>query len=465
MAQQLSTNTFGVAKWVVSADATQGTHTTIGAAITSASSGDTIYIRDGSYTENLTLKAGVNLAAFSSNLVTPNVIIIGNATAPATGTVTISGIGLQTNSAALLTLSGTSTAIINLIDCNLNCLNNTGITFSSSNAAATINIERCYGNIGTTGIALFSQSAIGALNINYTTINNTGNSTTANTQSAGQLTIDSSYIYSPITTSSTTPILKILNSRIDTSATNTTCITHGSTNASVSNILLSFIASGSASAISVSASATLILSTCTISSTNTNTVTGAGTLQYSANNFPSKAPGTSPGVNVTTLQPKQFGTTIVNSQQPCFLVNLNTSINSVTGDGTAYSVLYDTTTYDQGSNITLNSAGKTIFTAPYTGKYHFDVHITYNGLTAAMTGSIAEFVTTANTVVILSVNPGIQRNAGNIASFAASITLPMTAGDTASILIDVQNGTKAAGLTGAASAVPGYNYFSGYLVC
>lgn len=296
MAQQISTNTFGVAKWVVSADATQGTHTTIAAALTSSSSGDTIYIRDGSYTENLTLKAGVTLTSFSSNLLSPNVIIIGNATAPATGTVTIAGIGLQTNSAALLTLSGTSTATVNLIDCNINCSNNTGITFSSSDATAKINIERCYGNIGTTGIALFAQSATGALNINYTTINNTGNSTTANTQSAGQLTIDSSYIYSPITTSSTTAILKILNSRIDTSATNTTCITHGSTNATASNILLSFIASGSASSISVSASASLILSICTVSSTNTNAITGAGTITYSDITFI----GTSLKINTTT---------------------------------------------------------------------------------------------------------------------------------------------------------------------
>jgi pectin methylesterase-like acyl-CoA thioesterase len=61
----LSTNNYGPAKFIVSSSAANGTHTTIAAALTSASTGDTIFIRPGTYTENLTLKAGVNLTALS----------------------------------------------------------------------------------------------------------------------------------------------------------------------------------------------------------------------------------------------------------------------------------------------------------------------------------------------------------------------------------------------------------------
>ena len=95
--QQLSTNTFCTAKWIVSPTATDGTHTTIAAALTAASSGDTIFIRPGTYTENLTLKAGVNLAAYDCDAFSGQVTISGKCSFSAAGQVDISGIRLQTN--------------------------------------------------------------------------------------------------------------------------------------------------------------------------------------------------------------------------------------------------------------------------------------------------------------------------------------------------------------------------------
>src|SRR6185503_17737268 len=122
MAQQvISTGTFTTAKWIVSSDITQGTHTTIAAALTSASSGDTIFIRPGTYTENLTLKAGVALCAYVCDAFEPNVIISGTCTFTAAGTVSISGIRLQTNNAALLAVTGSAASIVFLNLCFLNC--------------------------------------------------------------------------------------------------------------------------------------------------------------------------------------------------------------------------------------------------------------------------------------------------------------------------------------------------------
>src|ERR1043166_1875682 len=125
MAQQIvSTNTFTTAKWIVSATASDGTHTTIATALTSASSGDTIFIRPGTYTENLTLKAGVNIAAFICDGYTPNVTISGTLTLTTAGTVSISGIRLQTNSAAVLAVTGSAASNVFLINCYLNLTNN-----------------------------------------------------------------------------------------------------------------------------------------------------------------------------------------------------------------------------------------------------------------------------------------------------------------------------------------------------
>jgi len=295
MAQQiLSSNTFTTAKYIVSATASDGTHTTIAAALTSSSSGDTIFIRPGTYVENLSLKAGVNLAAFSCDSTTPNVTIVGNSTFTGAGTVSITGIRLQTNSAALLTVSGNSASIVYLDLCYLNCTNNTGITFSSSSASALITLNNCYGNTGTTGIALFAMSSAGGLNIYHSYVTNSGPTVTACTQSAGTLAIEHSNLNLGITTSGATAGFTISYSRIEN--LNTTAITHGCTNATASTLQEVSLTGGTSSAVSVSASCKLNLYGCIINSSNTNAVTGAGTIVTIGSIFT----GTSSKSNATT---------------------------------------------------------------------------------------------------------------------------------------------------------------------
>ena len=294
MPQQLSTNTFTTAKWIVSANAYDGTHTTIGAALTSASSGDTIFIRPGTYTENPTLKAGVNLTAFVCDAFTPNVIISGTCTLSTVGTVTISGIELQTNSSFALTVSGSVASVVNLIDCRLNCSNNTGISLTSSSASSQIAMYLCTGNLGTTGIAYFAHSGAGNITILYcNSLANSGASTTQNTISgAGSFNLDNSFLASPVSYSSTS--LGSINwSAIDTSALNVTPLTINISGAITSDY--SKFVSGSATPIVVTAGLLAIRNADLESSASTN-VSGAGGLNYSNLTFTN----TNHGMTVTT---------------------------------------------------------------------------------------------------------------------------------------------------------------------
>jgi len=202
----LSTNNYGTAKFIVTSSAANGTHTTIASALAVATSGDTIFIRPGTYTENLTLKAGVNIVAYSGDGDTGNVIILGNSTLSSAGTVSISGIQLKTNSANCITVSGSVASILNLIDCNINCSNNTGISFSSSSASSKINLYNCIGNLATTGIAYFASTANGVINFYGGFFLNTGGSTTASTITANQVSMYQCYYESIISASSTASI-------------------------------------------------------------------------------------------------------------------------------------------------------------------------------------------------------------------------------------------------------------------
>lgn len=257
----------------------RGTFSTIAAALTAAVSGQTIFIRPGSYTENLTLKAGVNLCAFLCDAYTPNVTIIGTCTMTASGTVTISGIRLQTNSSFLLAVTGTNPSIVNLVNCYLNCTNNTGITDTSS-GLSSIRLYNCNGNLGTTGITLFVSTSNGTIYLYECNITNSGNSTTASSK-------DGNAIYMYYTNFE--PLLSLTSSGaaylfytsvnmgpLDTAILNNTGISKtGSVGISVKN---SRVGGGSATAITLGSGTTSYLSDSLISSSNASTISGAGTV-------------------------------------------------------------------------------------------------------------------------------------------------------------------------------------------
>ena len=293
--QALSTNNYGPAKFIVAPSAANGTHTTIAGALTSASSGDTIFIRPGTYTENPTLKAGVNLTAYNCDSLTPNVVINGKCTLTGAGSVSCSGISFQTNSDYFLAVTGSAASIVNLFNCNLNCLNNTGIDFTSSSSSAAVSLYYCTGNIGTTGIGLFTNSSAGSLSLEYCVIGNTGASTTASTTSTAMVGIGSCSLSMPFSCSSTGSY-NIFNSVINTSATNTITLTTAGTGTSV--LQNSSIFSGTAACITIGAGSALGAINNIVSSSNaTAVITGAGSLTYSGIYFG----GTGKVINTTTL--------------------------------------------------------------------------------------------------------------------------------------------------------------------
>lgn len=304
----LATNNYGPAKFIVSSSAANGTHTTIASAITDASSGDTIFIRPGTYTENLTLKAGVCLTAYQCDAFSTSaqVTITGKASFTGAGVVTISGVQLTTNSDFAVAVTGSSASVLNLINCYINASNNTAISFTSSSASAQLFLYNCSANLGTTGIALFSHSSAGLLGCSFSVFTNSGGSSTASTCSAGQLTILNCYIANPITMSST-GLITIKYTEIDTSAVNATALT---TNASSNPCYFVSLLSGSATPLVISAGSVLANALMLFHS-NATAVSGSGTLIYN-NIFQGNTVGT---ISCTTITPK--GTQgMINSTAP-----------------------------------------------------------------------------------------------------------------------------------------------------
>ena len=152
-----------------------------------------------------------------------------------------------------------------------------------------------------------------------------------------------------------------------------------------------------------------------------------------------------------------IATSGTNSTLPAFMVILGTTVSNVTGDDTNYNILFDTTLFDQNSNITLNSGGKTIFTAPKTGLYSLTYAFTSTnpGLSTRARQNI--ITTTKNYQSLLEASTNLTTTGGNMTGLFS-----MTSGDTAYCQVSYGGTTKTVNAYGDSAP---QTYFSGYLVC
>jgi len=268
-------NYFSPAKWVVSTVAGEGTHTSISGALSDASSGDTIFIMPGTYTENNTVGSNINICGQVGDS-TSQVVIDGEFTVTGAYTVNLSNLNMQTNSTYVVAVTGSAASVVNLTNCYLNLSNNTGINYSSSSGSSSITLSLCSMNLGTTGISVYTMSSGGTLKFRYCNLDNSGSSTTASSNSAGIVSLSFSNLTCALSTSSS-GVINGAFCQFNTSAINTTCITTAGTGAN--SIATCSIASGTASALSIGSGTNVGCTLCEISSSNTNCITGGGTFQ------------------------------------------------------------------------------------------------------------------------------------------------------------------------------------------
>lgn len=256
-----------------------GDFKTITAALAAATAPQTIYLAPRvSYTENLTLKAGIDITCLDGDANVPNVKIIGKLSASFSGACSISNIYLQTNGDNILSLTGANATVVNLNNCYLNCSNATGISSTGSNSSASVQLNNTSGNIGTTGISIFAVSN-GSIGINYGGFTNTGNSTTAASLTSAAI-LQSLYaiLNFPISAASTAAV-SLFNTDMDTSGVNTACL--ALTTSSNCFVLKSRLASGTATPLTNTASTVNFHQSSLNSSNATAVSTSGGLFAYS----------------------------------------------------------------------------------------------------------------------------------------------------------------------------------------
>jgi hypothetical protein len=142
-----------------------------------------------------------------------------------------------------------------------------------------------------------------------------------------------------------------------------------------------------------------------------------------------------------------------------FLAYVNTVISNVTGDGTAYTIIYDTKNFDLATNF---STGTGLFTAPISGRYLFTYVSNLGSLSAGVTVVISGFIINGTTLWRGEELP--QDALTSTCGSGASIMFNLSVNDTVGIQVQAMGGTKTANVRGVEGGVF-LNHFSGRLVC
>lgn len=262
----------------------RGTFDTIQAAISEATSGQTIYLKAGTYTEDIELKNGVNLAAYGNSGLTPSVTIKGKLTFNGSGRVTISGIRLETNGDYSINVNGTSSSRLFLFGCFLSMTNFTHTNMSSTSSSTFVRFIDCWGETSTTAYGFFETTGDGSLTFWGTNFLDPSRTNVQSTfASSGVLIIRYSTIRFPITLSGTGR-LSADHSEFNMYEANRKALTVSNNPGGNQNYLRHCtVLSGSAAAITIDTS--LFIEESTILSTNAAQIDGAGTLTYTGLGF------------------------------------------------------------------------------------------------------------------------------------------------------------------------------------
>ncbi len=486
-----STTDLHAARFIVSAGGTTdgANYTTIASAIAAAVTAggqQTVFIQPGSYTENLTLPVNIKLEAFGAKLIN-NVTINGKLTASYAGVSSLTGITLNNSGDYVVDITGSTFTTINFTDCRIGGSGVVELLHCGSNNGSML-----FNNCSLTG---FSTQAIfnftgGSLTADSTTFGGGATDPASTISGNGRLNLTYCFIAAQIITSGT-GIHTIGYCRFAAP------FTHNSAGSSV--VEFCKFGTASLSAISIGTGATLDVIECSVSSTNTNAITGAGTIRFGQIDFY----GTSASnvINTTTQTPivSQLGELKLKSglayRVLCggttdggvtqnvasagnagevltsngaaalptwqsggggsgvgFSACVSTAVANVTGNGTPYTVIFNTELFDNGGNNYDPTTG--VFTAPSAGKYIIPVQVTIMGITIDHTNAFLNIVTSGGqtTQICAAVNPFAVQSGGYY-SIQGTAIIALAAAETFTITITVLGTTQVVGVYGSGSTV------------
>lgn len=145
--------------------------------------------------------------------------------------------------------------------------------------------------------------------------------------------------------------------------------------------------------------------------------------------------------------------------QPYFDTYKSSDTNNATGNGTVFTIIYDTENHDIGSNYN-NATG--VFTAPLDGRYLFTGSARVENLHISLTRYYMRLSCSNESWFSFEVNPNPLISTTGEVTLSLSKYVYMDAGDTANVDVTVSGGAQQVTVVGSTHT---YTHFSGGLIC
>lgn len=129
------------------------------------------------------------------------------------------------------------------------------------------------------------------------------------------------------------------------------------------------------------------------------------------------------------------------------------NVTNVSGDGSGYTIIFDTAAISNGAYNPANG----YYTAPSAGAYLFTAIINLFSMSSSHTSLHAFLLTTAKAYRTDGDPYEIRDKVSGSSPFTLSHIVPMAAGDTARIHIEVSGGTKTVGVVGGSSIISAFS--------
>ena len=145
----------------------------------------------------------------------------------------------------------------------------------------------------------------------------------------------------------------------------------------------------------------------------------------------------------------QLAMTIDNGQritqplQPAFSASLSADVANATGDGTAYTIAFNTEQYDQGGDFAANT-----FTAPVAGRYRFNYTISVDDLLVGHT----KMEVTVGGRMVERCNPFAIADSDGFCLMSGSVDLSLAASATVTMVVTITGSTKTVTVKGTTSS-------------
>ena len=268
MALYNATNVYSNSRYIVDNVAPGAAYTTVQSAINAAQAAGgaaSVWVRQGTYTENLTLYDGINIEGQEQTLS----VIIGTHVPPVAGAFTFNRIGLQSGT-HIFSSAAAGAAALSCTRCRFNTTN--GYVFNLANWTGTLNVRFCT-DISTAN-GLVNNAGGSIVNMNHSLVGVGANVFTAN----GNISIFSCSIGCPILANGTG--VSLFNGASNFTGNIATANTHNLT------IAQCRVDTGAATAITHASATLLVLDSTILRSSNATAVGGTGSIKQVMVEYP-----------------------------------------------------------------------------------------------------------------------------------------------------------------------------------